>query len=87
LNGKKHDTDALPLFDQMGRPAVHDDPAGTRNPFLNIGFKPGSAGDGGYEDFFPLPEVGQAHQVFRDGDASLVFDVGVGDHGPMELGF
>lgn len=53
----------------------------------HVGFQSCAASDRGDQDFFALPEIRFSHQVFRDGDAALVVDVGVRDECTVNLGF
>ena len=82
-----HDGHAVAGIDQVRGGTVDDDLAGAFGTRDDVGLQAGAVGDGGDENFFPVPEVGCAHEIGGNRDAAFIMDVGIGHVGSVELGF
>lgn len=85
--GIGHDDDDIADLDLSGGGAVEADLAGMAFGGDDIGFKPGSVVI--IDDLHPFSfqDPGGIHELFVDGDAPHVVEVGLRHRSPMDLGF
>ena len=82
---ESHDRNAFAFFDEVGGAAVDQDFPGIGRAFEDIGFKAGSGGDRGNENFFARPEIGGVHEIARNLNAALIIHIGLCDDGAVEF--
>ena len=85
-NPKGHDGHALTFFDKMSGSAIHDDVAGSGITGLHVGFKTVPGSHRSDQNALSFPKARRLHQVDGNFNTPLVIDIGLHDHGPMELG-
>src|SRR5262245_16425533 len=84
--GERRDDDEIARLDEMRRRAVDADDAGVGRSCERIGLEPRPLRDVPHAYGLVRDEVGRVHEAAVDGDGALLFDVGLGHRGAMDLG-